>query len=174
MDPLTDIAIADFTIAGLLSYVGSLIFTAVPAIEESSYEIVLTSLLEDDGVEALTNIASDESVGLTGKAINAKDKLLQLYNSIDPQLPEGQFLEQVDTIANKLSKSGISIATEKGFNLLKTIVESANKYKTQIAAGVGITSVIASVPIIKETLKKIKRKTEDTIPIDEIEKFIPT
>lgn len=193
MDPITDIGIFGFSLGEFMEYLGGLIFgsSEVASITESgisSYEVITKELLGNEGVEAVTNLIKEvpEEIPYTPETSNIsnveieipnKDLILQLYNNVDPSLPREDFLKQVSILAERLEGKGLPITNNKGYTLLKSIVDGVLKYKKEILAAGGVVSGITSIPIVKKQLEKFEEKIDPEkkkpgiVPINEINRY---
>lgn len=175
MDPITDFVLADISITGLLGYLGETLFASSVPETFTEYSVLAKDFFEEDGIEAITNIAKDQTGNIVeGGEIANKETLLKLYNGINSDMTPEQFFNQADIIARKLESKGINITNDKGFNLMRNIINSAKKYKTEIVGGTSAITSIASIPAVAKIIKKIKIKKENDhskASIDEIKRY---
>jgi hypothetical protein len=120
-------------ISDILYFIGSALFseTAVASSVEGT-SLVVQDLLGDTGLEAVIDLAKNETTGLLANEINVplfQQEGVSLWEeeglTQSGNLTKNGFIDRVKTIAKGLSDKGVNIGSTEGRDVLRKIVKKA-------------------------------------------------
>ena len=118
------------TIAEIATYIGSALFSEGTAVATESSTLIIQDLLGETGLEAVIDIAKNETPTLIANEIN-----VPVYNQLGVSLWEEEglretanmsqsgFIDRVKLIASQLEQKGVNMTNTQSINLLKDIVK---------------------------------------------------
>jgi hypothetical protein len=160
-------------ISDILYFIGSALFseTAVASSVEGT-SLVVQDLLGDTGLEAVIDLAKNETTGLLANEINVplfQQEGVSLWEeeglTQSGNLTKNGFIDRVKTIAKGLSDKGVNIGSTEGRDVLRKIVKKALKPKYIIPAVLGSGGIAGVGGAIKLFKKKARRALKPLEPL---------